>query len=61
MTVILYLAWPSFDDDTVPVIFQQPRRGPPIPKGHSYLTIGWKQVMIPLCIPNTTYPLVRYG
>jgi len=27
-----------------PVIFQEPRPGPPIPKGSSYLTIGWKQV-----------------
>ena len=26
------------------VIFQQPRPGPPLPKGESYLTIGWKQV-----------------
>ncbi|KAF9780334.1 MFS general substrate transporter [Thelephora terrestris] len=25
-------------------IFQQPRPGPPIPQGSSYLTIGWKQV-----------------
>ncbi|RXW25436.1 hypothetical protein EST38_g421 [Candolleomyces aberdarensis] len=25
-------------------IFQQPRQGPPVPKGHNYLTIGWKQV-----------------
>ena len=27
------------------VIFQQPRPGPPLPKGESYLTIGWKQVI----------------
>ena len=26
------------------VIFQQPRPGPNLPKGESYLTIGWKQV-----------------
>ncbi|KAF9458495.1 MFS general substrate transporter [Collybia nuda] len=25
-------------------IFQQPRPGPPVPKGESYLTIGWKQI-----------------
>lgn len=28
----------------LPVIFQQPRPGPPLPKGESYFTIGWKQV-----------------
>ena len=27
------------------VIFQQPRPGPPMPGGSSYLTIGWKQVL----------------
>ena len=27
-----------------PVIFQQPRPGPKLQKGESYLTIGWKQV-----------------
>ena len=32
----------------VPVIFQQPRPGPPLPKGESYLTIGWKQIWIAL-------------
>lgn len=26
------------------VIYQTPRPGPPLPKGESYLTIGWKQV-----------------
>ena len=26
------------------VIYQEPRPGPPLPKGESYLTIGWKQV-----------------
>ncbi|KIM46588.1 hypothetical protein M413DRAFT_259322 [Hebeloma cylindrosporum] len=25
-------------------IFQQPRPGPPLPKGETYLTIGWKQI-----------------
>ncbi|GLB34242.1 putative vacuolar effluxer [Lyophyllum shimeji] len=25
-------------------IFQQPRPGPPVPKGENYLTIGWKQI-----------------
>ncbi|KAJ3840571.1 autophagy-related protein 22-like protein [Lentinula raphanica] len=25
-------------------IFQQPRPGPPLPKGEHYLTIGWKQI-----------------
>lgn len=25
-------------------IFQQPRPGPPLPKGESYFTIGWKQI-----------------
>lgn len=25
-------------------IYQQPRPGPPLPKGESYLTIGWKQI-----------------
>ena len=32
-----------------PVIFQQPRPGPPLPKGESYLTIGWKQVIFFPC------------
>ncbi|KAF5363871.1 hypothetical protein D9756_000068 [Leucocoprinus leucothites] len=27
-------------------IFQQPRPGPPLPKGESYLTIGWKQIWL---------------
>jgi hypothetical protein len=27
------------------VIYQQPRPGPKLPKGESYLTIGWKQVI----------------
>jgi hypothetical protein len=29
---------------STPVIFQQPRPGPKLPKGERYLTIGWKQV-----------------
>ncbi|TCD61408.1 hypothetical protein EIP91_008512 [Steccherinum ochraceum] len=29
-------------------IFQQPRPGPPLPKGESYLTIGWKQIWLAL-------------
>lgn len=37
-----------FQDETyktyVEVIFQQPRPGPPLPKGEHYLTVGWKQV-----------------
>ncbi|KAJ3522913.1 hypothetical protein NMY22_g11679 [Coprinellus aureogranulatus] len=38
-------------------IFQQPRPGPPVPKGESYLTIGWKQIWL-ACkqyrrLPNT--------
>lgn len=28
------------------VVYQQPRPGPKLPKGESYLTIGWKQVPI---------------
>ena len=28
------------------VIFQQPRPGPPLPKGEHYVTIGWKQIWI---------------
>lgn len=31
-----------------PVIFQEPRPGPALPKGESYLTIGWKQIWIAL-------------
>lgn len=26
------------------VIFQQPRPGPPLPKGEHYIAVGWKQV-----------------
>jgi len=29
-------------------IFQQPRPGPNLPKGESYLTIGWKQIIVAL-------------
>ena len=32
------------DDDGTAVIYQQPRPGPKLPMGESYLTIGWKQV-----------------
>ncbi|KAH8987572.1 MFS general substrate transporter, partial [Lactarius hatsudake] len=38
-------------------IFQQPRPGPKLPKGESYLTIGWKQIFVALRqykkLPNT--------
>ncbi|TEB37124.1 hypothetical protein FA13DRAFT_1880245 [Coprinellus micaceus] len=38
-------------------IFQQPRPGPPVPKGESYLTIGWKQIWLACkqyrLLPNT--------
>ncbi|KAH9959280.1 MFS general substrate transporter [Russula dissimulans] len=38
-------------------IYQQPRPGPKLPKGESYLTIGWKQIWIALKqyrkMPNT--------
>ncbi|KXN81849.1 Autophagy-related protein 22-1 [Leucoagaricus sp. SymC.cos] len=27
-------------------VFQEPRPGPPLPKGESYLTIGWKQIWL---------------
>jgi hypothetical protein len=30
--------------DAPAVIYQQPRPGPKLPKGESYVTIGWKQV-----------------
>ena len=36
--------------DAPPVIYQQPRPGPKLPKGESYLTIGWKQVRTHLLI-----------
>lgn len=38
--------------DNVAVIFQQHRPGPPLPKGESYLTIGWKQVFFIRCGQN---------
>ncbi|ESZ97147.1 autophagy-related protein Atg22B2 [Sclerotinia borealis F-4128] len=46
-------------------LFQQPRPGPPIPKGSSYLTIGWKQVYLSLLeirhLPQTfTYLLAFF-
>ena len=34
------------------VIYQSPRPGPPLPKGESYLTIGWKQVINRFHDPN---------
>jgi len=38
-------------------IYQQPRPGPKLPKGESYLTIGWKQIWVALKqykeLPNT--------
>jgi len=33
-------------DFVLKVIFQQHRPGPPLPKGESYLTIGWKQIWL---------------
>ncbi len=36
------------------VIYQQPRPGPKLPKGESYLTIGWKQVRTGLSCPMLT-------
>ena len=30
--------------DRGPVVYQSRPPGPPLPKGESYLTIGWKQV-----------------
>ncbi|TFK46944.1 MFS general substrate transporter [Heliocybe sulcata] len=29
-------------------IFQQPRPGPPLPKGEHYFTVGWKQILVAL-------------
>jgi len=34
----------SVTHDEPLVVYQQPRPGPKLPKGESYLTIGWKQV-----------------
>ena len=34
------------------VIYQSHRPGPPLPKGESYLTIGWKQVINQFYDPN---------
>jgi hypothetical protein len=42
MSPFMCLFLPSFD--AYIVIFQAPRPGPPVPKGSSYLTIGWKQI-----------------
>ncbi|TFK28943.1 MFS general substrate transporter [Coprinopsis marcescibilis] len=45
-------------------IFQQPRPGPPLPKGENYLTIGWKQIWLALKqyrqLPNTFIYLFAY-
>ena len=37
---------PPYDTKHSPavVIYQQPRPGPPLPKGEYYITIGWKQI-----------------
>ncbi|GBE79835.1 MFS general substrate transporter [Sparassis crispa] len=32
--------------ETPPVIFQEPRPGPSLPKGEHYLTVGWKQIWV---------------
>ncbi|KAI9574371.1 MFS general substrate transporter [Boletus coccyginus] len=37
-------------------IYQSPRRGPPLPKGENYLTIGWKQIWAAL----KTYKYLPY-
>ncbi|KAI0677634.1 MFS general substrate transporter [Trametes maxima] len=38
-------------------VFQQPRPGPPMPKGEHYATIGWKQILVAVKqykqLPNT--------
>jgi len=45
-------------------IYQQPRPGPNLPKGESYLTIGWKQIGVALKqykkIPHTFIYLFAY-
>jgi MFS-type transporter involved in bile tolerance (Atg22 family) len=46
------------------VIFQEPRPGPKLPAGESYLTIGWKQIWI-ACrqyrkLPNTFIWIVAF-
>lgn len=45
-------------------IFQQPRPGPKLPKGSSYLSIGWKQVWLALReirhLPQTFIYLVAF-
>jgi hypothetical protein len=44
------------------VIFQQHRPGPPLPKGESYLTIGWKQVSpFQFLIPSSSQSLSDFG
>ena len=43
MVYVFVIEWPAGTDRGL-VIYQCPRPGPPLPKGESYLTIGWKQV-----------------
>jgi len=43
------------------VIYQQPRPGPKLPKGESYLTIGWKQVIYLTFLLTRTLFLVDWG
>lgn len=43
------------------VIYQQPRPGPQLPKGESYLTIGWKQVIYLAFLPTRTSFLNQIG
>jgi len=45
---------PESSTDGYLVIYQQPRPGPQLPKGESYLTIGWKQVHAGLSHPVPT-------
>ncbi|KAH8982830.1 autophagy-related protein 22-like protein [Lactarius akahatsu] len=53
---VLFGIWWCKDSKTL-VIFQQPRPGPKIPKGGSYLTAGWRQIFVALKqykrLPNT--------
>ncbi|KAG5641511.1 hypothetical protein DXG03_004840 [Asterophora parasitica] len=43
-TLVLQVSHLPFGDKYLMIVFQQPRPGPPVPKGESYLTIGWKQI-----------------
>lgn len=43
------------------VIYQQPRPGPKLPKGESYLTIGWKQVIYLASLLTQTSSLDQIG